>query len=294
MGSTSDDWFEASEELRQDAMTPKQRSNAKSKFLVDKLKVLTDMGDLIPAEGRFISVAHNYRNELYHIGLSHDDIIRAISGHYFSLCCDLFVRLGNKASFGPSISSNDEYTDVAKRYLQMGEGQVLPFDVDKGALAENLRSALPNGMPDLTKTLGTSARTSIMAVMGDFAFLIRDNPFRFDEDKILEVAQWQRDLTEALEREDVDGLWVDPNYRENFYRVATALEATWQQRHTSIPSDRWMLRANAIERAADPLVAMDSYQSLRNDMSYLEESIETASSQLDRWIQQEIDRARGK
>lgn len=293
-GESAGDRFESSEKLRQDIMTAKQRANAKSKFLDDKLKVLGDMGDLTATEKRFISVAHSYRNELYHIGLSHEDIIRAISGRYFLLCCDLFVRIGNEGFFGPSFSSNDEYTDVAKHYLQSRDGRVLPFDVDKGALAEKLRGALPDRIPDLPKTLGASARKSIGALMDDFAFLTRDNPFRFDADKMLEVAQWQRDLTEALESENVDGLWIDPNYRESFYRVAATLEANWQQRHALIPRDRWMLRADAIEREADPLVAMDSYQSLRNDMSYLEEAIESASIELDKWIQQEIDRARGK
>ena len=240
-GESAGDRFESSEKLRQVIMTAKQRANAKSKFLDDKLKVLGDMGDLTATEKRFISVAHSYRNELYHIGLSHEDIIRAISGRYFLLCCDLFVRIGNEGFFGPSFSSNDEYTDVAKHYLQSRDGRVLPFDVDKGALAEKLRGALPDRIPDLPKTLGASARKSIGALMDDFAFLTRDNPFRFDADKMLEVAQWQRDLTEALESENVDGLWIDPNYRESFYRVAATLEANWQQRHALIPRDRWML-----------------------------------------------------
>ena len=55
-----------------------------------------------------------------------------------------------------------------------------------------------------------------------------------------------------------------------------------------------MLRATAVERERDPLTALDLYQSLREDMSYLEESILSASSELDRWIQQEVDKARGK
>ena len=55
-----------------------------------------------------------------------------------------------------------------------------------------------------------------------------------------------------------------------------------------------MLRATAVERERDPLIALDLYQSLRNDMSYLEESILSAATELDRWIQQQVDMARGK
>ena len=292
-GESANAWIESSEDLRQDTMTPKQRANARGRFLEGKLSVLENMGDLKREERRFIAVAHIYRNELYHVGLTHDEILRGISGQYFLLCCELFVRMGNKAFFGPSISSDDQYTDVARRYLQMGEGQIVPLNVDKGALVEKLRGALPDGIPGLAKTLAASARKSVETVIHDFAFLTRDNPFGPDADKMLAVAQWQRDLMEALEREDVDGLWVDPTYREKFYRVVTTLKATWQQRHSLIPRDRWMLQADAIEHEADPLVAMASYRSLRNEMSYLEESMEGASSELDRWIQLEADRARG-
>ena len=283
-----------SEDLKKDVMTPKQRSQAKGVFLDGKLRVLEGMGDMASRERRFIAIAHDYRNELYHVGLTHDEIMRPLAAQYFLLSCDLFARLGNKGFFGPSFSSNDEYTDVAKRYLPVQNSRLLAFDVDKADLAEKLRSALPDEIPDLPGRLASSARTSIKSVTDEFAFLVQENPFNFDADKMLEVAQWQQDLTEALEREDVDGLWVDPKYQQDFSRVATELEAKWRQRHSSLPHERWMLRATAVEQEPNPLTALGLYQSLREDMSYLEKSILSASSELDRWIQQQVDKARGK
>lgn len=283
-----------SEDLKRDLMTPRQKSQARGIYLDDKLKVLENMKDITTKERRFIAIAHDYRNELYHVGLTRDEIIRALASQYYLLSCDLFTRLGNKSVFGPSFSSDDEYTDVAKRYLPLHSGQLRAFDVDKADLAERLRSALPAGIPDLAATLASSARKTIKSVADEFAFLIRDNPFGFDADKMLEVAQWQLDLAKALVSEDVNGLWVDPNYRQGFGRVATELEAQWRQRHSSLPHERWTLRATAVEREPDPLTALDLYQSLREDMSYLEESILSASSELDRWLQQQVDKARGK
>ena len=108
------------------------------------------------------------------------------------------------------------------------------------------------------------------------------------------MAQWQLDLTRALEEEDVSGLWIEENYRNNVTRVANALEVTWKQCHTSLPSEKWMRRAGAGEREADPFIAMKLYQSLRDDMSYLEESIFAIEAKVDLEIQQAIDWARGK
>lgn len=283
-----------SEDLKRDVMTQKQRTQAKGNFFDGKLIVLEGMEDITSKERRFVKIAHGYRNELYHIGLTRDEITRALAGQYFLLACDLFSRLGNKGIFSLSISSDDEYTDVAKRYLPVRNGRIFPSSVDKSDLADKLRSALPLGIPDLAETLATSARKAIRTVTDEFAFLVQENPFGFEANKMLEVAQWQRDLAEALDRQNVDGLWIDPSFRERFTRVATELEATWRQRHSSLPHERWMLQAAAVERERDPLTALDLHQSLRKDMSYLEESILSASSELDRLIQQEVDRARGK
>ena len=293
-GRSPEGHVQFSEDLGQDMMTPKQRSLARGIFLVGKLKVLEGMEDITSKERRFVAIAHKYRNELYHVGLTHDEIMRSLAAQYFLLSCDLFTRLGNKGFFGLSFSSNDEYTDVAKRYFPLRNGRILPSSVDKSDLADKLRSALPTGIPDLEKTLAASARNSIRSVTDQFAFLIQENPFGFDADKMLEIAQWQRDLAEALESEGVDGLWVDPNYQEAFNRVAASLEATWRQRYLSLPDEMWMRRATAVEREPDPLTALDLYQSLRDDMSYLEDSIMSASSELDRWIQQQVDKTRGK
>ena len=89
------DEIEFSEDLRKDVMTQGQRSKAKGNFLDGKLKVLEDKEDITPTERRFIRIAHSYRNELYHVGLTHDEVTWAIAGQYFLLSCDLFVRLGN-------------------------------------------------------------------------------------------------------------------------------------------------------------------------------------------------------
>ena len=284
----------SSEDSAKPRLTPKQRAQAGGKSLDGKLKVLEYLGDIGATERRFITIAHEYRNELYHVGLSHDHIIRAIAGRYFLLCCDLFVRMASGGGFfGRVYSSDDEYTEVAKRYFPKS-GPLGALDVENETLAEKLRCALPPAIPSLAETLADSARQYVSEIVDSCAFLVRDNPFGYDESEILETAQWLRDLADALEREGIDGLWVDSNYRQEYFRVAIKMNATWEQRHTGIPTARWMARADAIEHESDPFIAMDLYQSLRNDMTYLEDSIQRAAEDLDRWIQQEIDIRRGK
>ena len=282
------------DQFTKDMMTQKQKRRALSGYFTDKTKVLHQIGDLTRTERRFVDIAHGYRNELYHVGLSHDDVVRSIAGQYFSLSCDLFIRLGNLGYWSVSFSSNDEFTDIARRYLPMANGRIDPLSVEKEDLAEKLRNALPDSIPNLTGSLADSARQSILSVMENFEFLVRDNPFSFDSETMFEVAQWQLDLQNALEKKNVDGLWIDPDYQNNYNAVADSLQKTWQQQCKAIPQEKWMSRASAIENESDPLVAMEMFHSLRNDMCYIETAIETASDDLDRHIQGEIDRSRGK
>jgi len=284
-------------DIAKHALTPRQRSRAKGKSLDDKLKVLKDKGDLITSERRFIAIAHEYRNELYHVGLAHADITRALAAQYFLLACDLLPRVRNSFLWGESISSADTYTDIAKRYLPMRGDKVDPShlsDITREQLAEKLRFNLPSGLPNLAETLALSAQSSIERVMANFGFLMDNNPFGLDKAEMLETAQWQLDLSKELERRDVDGLWVDPNYRQALARVAIVLEEDWRQKYNSIPEESWRRRSGAIRQEMNPLIALGKYQNLRDDMSYLEEAFESASEDLDRWIQHQVDLARGK
>ena len=275
-------------------LRPEQRAKIRGRHLNPKLHVLEEMGDLTGVERQFIAIAHNFRNELYHVGLRHDAIIRAVAGQYFLLCCDLFVRMGQLSFFKYSWSSSDEYTSVARRYLSTRDGEIDFSSVDKGLLADKLRRELPDGLPDLSAMLADSAQKCILEVKKSFDFLVQENPFGFDTKKMLEVAQWQHDLAKAIRKEDLVGLWVDADYRESYARIAADLEADWKQRHAVIPVESWTRRATAVGNETDPLKAMGRYGSLRKSMEYLEESIMSAAADLDQWIQMETDKARGK
>ena len=288
------DQTEILEELRASLLTTNQRKGASGIRFGPKLKVLYQTDELKSTERQFIKIAHGYRNQLYHVGLTHDDVIRAIAGQYFLLTCNLFVRLEGAGFFGHTFSSIDEYSEVAKRYLPMRDGHVDTFGFDKKIVAEKLRRALPSDIADLSKTLGYSARTAVEEVRDELEFLVINNPFGFDSEKMIEVAQWQKDLSDELEKQGIDGLWIDPGYRESLEQVEASLALKWKQRHRSLPVEKWLDRADGIQREHDPLVALEKYQSLRNDMNYLERAIRTAAEELDEAIQAEIDRRRGK
>ena len=238
-----------------------------------------------------MNAAHQYRNEVYHIGLTHDDIVRPIAFQYFKLCCELFIRLEPGLR---SYSSTDRFTEVAQRYLPMRGDDIDFLAVDNAQLAHKLRSNLSDSGEVLQLSLSASAHSKIEAIRNSYEFVVRENPARHNKRIILRSIQWHHDLMRVLEREGIEESWMDSSYLDEVHRVRTELEPTWRQRHKSVPLAGWRRRAETIMNEQDPLKAMELYQALRNDMAYLEDAISDAARELDAWIQSEVERACGK
>ena len=101
--------FHVAHERHDRKLSPKQRLMAAGQHFGERVKVLRHLGDLSDVEHEFLKVAHHYRNELYHAGLRHESMIRALTFRYYRLVCVLFVRLprGFRASH-----SRDVLTDT--------------------------------------------------------------------------------------------------------------------------------------------------------------------------------------
>ena len=275
-------------------MTEKQQRAAKGKHLDQKLKLLASVGDIAALERRFVTMAHDYRNELYHVGLAHNEIIRPIAGQYFRLSCDLFTRLGNLGSWTLGGSPREIRTEIAKLYLPTEDGGPMWFRVDKEEVAGRLRRTLPDEIPNLSKSLEESAETHIIKAKEDFDYMDGENPLGLHDSELLEFIQWEYELQEELERQNVDGVWWDPEYLRNVLRVEGELRPTWTQRHTSLPIEGWFRQADRIGQTDDPIVAMHLYGLLMENMSYISDVIKASAESLDKWQQDELDRIRGK
>lgn len=290
-GSGNSDLHEISETP---VMTEKQQRAAKGKHLDQKLKLLASMGDIAQLERRFITISHDYRNELYHVGLAHNEIIRPIAGQYFLLSCELFIRLGNLGPWILGGSPSEVRTEIARLYFPTEDGSPMWFRVNKEEVAARLHGNLPDQLPDLSKSLEESAETHITKAIEDFDYMNRENPLGLHDGELLEFIQWEYDLREELERQNVDGVWWDPEYRRNILRVESELRRTWTQRSTSLPVEGWFRQADRIGQTHDPLAAMHLYGLLIENMSYISDVITASAESLDRWQQDELDRIRGK
>ncbi|MBT1515850.1 hypothetical protein KIP88_35895 [Bradyrhizobium sp. SRL28] len=74
----------------------------------------------------------------------------------------------------------------------------------------------------------------------------------------------------------------------------TRLMATWKRRYSTVPIVKWRQKANRIGKETNWLRAAAAHDDLNRQMDYLDDAITEALSEFDGWVQQQIDRARGK
>ncbi|MFP9139273.1 hypothetical protein ACLI1C_19015 [Devosia sp. XGJD_8] len=74
-------------------LTPEQRSDARGRAFDRKVLFLGELGHIPPDQVRAMAILHEYRNQLYHIGLRDDPIIGQLSHLYFRLTAGLLESL---------------------------------------------------------------------------------------------------------------------------------------------------------------------------------------------------------
>jgi len=79
-----------------------------------------------------------------------------------------------------------------------------------------------------------------------------------------------------------------------FFSDRWTQDTSWRPKHTQVPLEKWKARAAAIETEADDLRSLVQFHMLRRDMSYLEAVIRESATDLDAYIQHQIDEIRGK
>lgn len=268
--------------------TAATRKAARSKALPDRLQASVDVTLLTAREAAFVAAAHRQRNRLYHEGGGREPYIRALAFPYFRLACDLFVRLD--AGFQIWIGVT-EMSPIGRRYAAGDKGNILGVS----RIARNLCRGLPRAPAEtLQNQVAGAAEVARTDLAEAFRFLITDNPQGSGAAALLDMAQRAASRDAALRKAGLDGA----TRRSPLFKDAADLvrrhDETFKPRYRSIPHGPWSQAIRRIEANPDPLDAFAKFDRLMKDMQALREAIGDLALSLDRWIQSEVDRMRGK
>lgn len=236
--------------------------------------------------GQTIIILHSFRNQAYHQGLQHEEVISALSLFYFQVVCQVL------SEYEPgwfSWSSNEEIPYRARKYLGNN-----PWKSNQEVCASafsRLREVSEGFDLELIDDLSQHMEQVIDETDDMIDFLSSDSPEPKDRNSvILDCQAWPFAFTEegkAFAKENgcpaknvfehVE--WITKNY-------------TWPIRKDPVSS--WKRRLVSLKKESDNHKALKKYSDFMSQTSDVRTRITEAAIQLDQHIQQQIDMARGK
>jgi len=229
---------------------------------------------------------HAFRNTAYHRGLRHEGILHSLSVFYLTVTCELLKAY--KPRFW-SWGSSDVVSHRARKYLG---------DLDRTEPAKRFHAAFQrlgevaaSMKPTLAADLGADMEKTVDETDTVIQFLSTDSPKPMSRDRTLIYAQaWAlapTDQGEAFARDHGCAAKTVQGYVDWL-----SVEYAWPAKRDPIPS--WRSRLTALRRETDPHRALKRYCDFMKQTDGLRATLNEAGAALDGYIQDQIDRARGK
>ena len=267
-------------------LTPEQRSDARGRDFDKKIQFLKDLGHIPADQIRAMAIFHEYRNQLYHVGLRDDPIIGQLAHLYFCLAAGLLEPLlgaQRHLRWEPEVIS-----DTARRLMpELATTKHRKAKVDIAALRGRLLAACPQPPMPIEQALSEHLYVRIDQAESAFGFIARgrsgtDDPIdtmrtvQLEADTIAALIRVRRDGDKALKAK---GLAAKPLDMEALSiargtKVLVDLNArllpSWKPRHPQLPFDSWRKQATSIARKRQALLALEMFDRLRKEVDLLE------------------------
>lgn len=262
-------------------LTPKRRTEIVGRYFGPKL------GFCYRELGRFgsdvyetIRVAHDLRNELYHVGRRHEDIVYEVAWHYHDAACNLLGELPLEVY---SWNTDDKLSDVVVRHATKSPWELkTPFE----DAAASLAASKPTQAPQLAAALANSLMLRLEIVENHFGWIMRG-----DESDAIAEAEF-----DDFAYGDDSPVWdkVRDLAEDERERALKRIRAKWQPRFTANPLPRWRRQCERLSTQRKRGSALATFHRLEAEIEPFERFIIKAANGVIDAIEMQIDIMRGK
>jgi hypothetical protein len=247
----------------------------------DLLQFLHSLNLLTADQQTFALQAHDYRNESYHTGIVHDDIMHALAWHYHRVACELFVRLRRKYRILNDVRSPALLKHSGHARLHWGD------ESNYQLVAASLDAARPLPVPDLPAALSGSICSRILDIQQALNYLVENSPSGTTEEEVVRSIQYHQNLPKGLPPGPL---------RVSDSEVMRAVEdhirymkTEWKPKYPRSPIRRWTARANRLGSTPNPVNALQIFANFRREIEPFAEAVFSAESALSDRIDEQID-----
>lgn len=254
-----------------------------------KIKFACLSGLLTEQEMESLLILHHFRNEVHHIGVKHEVILRALAGFSSKLTCDFFTRYEPQSLFWLSDLTLPER--VHKYFPDYGKA-TFPFTTEQFHNAHTTLSERANFKADeLVSVLTEDMEIELETQDACLDIIAQDAPNLSSRDDVfMHIQSWltfeSKEGKQYLKTHNRDAadVFAQVEWLKNNY--------PWQQRTDPLPG--WRKRLCSLRHERDPHKALNKYHNFMRETEDIRSALEQSSFSVDAENQRQLDAIRGK
>ncbi len=276
--------------LREKYQHTKELEEAMGRVFEAKLK-FAKLEDLVTEEqARTIALMHNFRNELYHVGLQHEAILPALSRFYFSTACGILETYPIR-SF--SYWSGLELPERSKKYFTIRDDDWSPAEMDDFPKAcQTMDVQCAHNKAETIRTLADHMEEIITesdTCLDVVAEGVYANQRKTRDQATVECQTWPLAFSEEGRKYAEEKGFAGKSMPE----LLEWLEANYPLRFKKDPVPNWERQVARLRSKGNPHVALENYVSFMEHTAKLREAFEESAMAAEAEIDRLIDESRG-
>jgi hypothetical protein len=240
-----------------------------------KVKFCVRLGVISQSEADFIINSHKFRNELYHVGIRHDQILHGLAWHYHELTCLLLGRI-EFTSYG--WHSGTKVSKTVELYVEDAKSAYATIRSQLPTVAKKLAGAKPAFDESLGRVLSNYLVHRLDDLRSSLDYLVADNPNQMNESNMIEHVQmynhihgedsrWQSELANCQGPRDLTALWKK-------------VRQSWKPPVEASTFPLWRTRAENIAQETHGSMALRKYVQLDREMADFEHLVHDAAIEM--------------
>ncbi|UVO30337.1 hypothetical protein [Bradyrhizobium arachidis] len=260
----------------------KALEKALGRWFDEKVRFVTLIGKLHTEVGESIRIAHQFRNDVYHVGLQHEAVLPVLDAFYFELtrrlCADYEIR-----SWG--YSPGQSIPERAKKYIT-ADKFFTNFIEEYRAACVALTAKSGHDDKRFSETLAGHLDEVIATQDRYIGYIATNARRRATRDEVVVSSQsWRLAFSE-------EGRVFARNNGFPGGHIVEWLEQNYPFKFKSDPIGTWRKRSERLRRETDPHKALKMYRTFMDDTAEFRECIEESTSAVDQYVETQIERMR--
>jgi len=270
------------------------KGKVEGQHIKPKIAFARKEGAISADQAMFVRYAHEFRNQAYHAGRTHDPIVTELAAMYYTLFCEMLPGFSPRRM---RLKSNATLTERVKRHMPV-PAVIMPGPSCSCEIALSLLHILPQVECEIAVALRAALADWLAEIDEVIDYLVRNDDSAKEAEFLIQDTQYRNDLWAGAPPEGFmfcdDGsgdVAVDPSQKAAWEQMHENMK-DWRPNVTAQTLERWKRRVDGLISGDPPGILLQKYCKLVAEIEPFKKMIERRCAAFDQYIEELIDDAR--